>query len=367
LTSNKTYRYRIYPTELQKKALEIQFGHSRYIYNKGLSDRIHHYEKTGKGLSYYDQTKHLVKLKKEKSWLQDADSQVLQQKLIDLDRSYKNFFQKRAGYPKFKNKNGSNTIRYPQRFKFSGNKTYLPKVGWIRTVFHRNLIGTPKFLTVIKTKTTKYFIAVLCKQDFKLQENTNNKSIGIDLGVINFVTLSNGDKISNPKFLKQTETRLKREQRKLAKKKIGSSNRNKQRIKIAKLHEKVSNQRKDFLHKLSSNLVSDYMSIACESLDIPKMLKNRIVSNGISDSGWGIFVNFLIYKTKLLGREVLFVDKFFPSSKTCHKCGHINKQLMMSERSWECPNCHSILDRDVNAAINILIQATGGVPESKAC
>jgi putative transposase len=359
-------KYRVYPNNEQKQKLAVQFGHARYVYNWALTKRKEHYKQTGIGLYYLQTQKLLVELKQELPWLKDADSQALQVSLLNLDTAYKNFFQKRARYPKFKSKHGKQSICYPQRVKFSAAKTYIPKVGWVKTTFHRELIGTQKSVTVSKTKTGKYFVSVLCEWGMEIPEN-HNPSVGIDLGLKNFATLSTGESIGSPKHLRNAEGKLVRAQRKLSRKKKGSANRKKARLRVARLHEHVTNQRKDFLHKLSRNVVDRFGFIAIEDLNVSGMIRNRRLSKSISDSGWYTFVTMCQYKAQVAGGYVEKVNRFFPSSKTCSCCGFVNPDLQLSEREWVCPECNSYLDRDVNAAVNILAQTTAGAAGSNAC
>ena len=361
-------KYRVYPTKEQERALAIQFGHARYVYNQALARRIEHFKTTGRGLSANATIKNLTADKQMTPWLKEADSQVLQQKLMDLDVAYRNFFQKRTRYPRFKSKRGNQTIRYPQRVKFSGTKTYLPKVGWVKTIFHRPLVGVQKSVTVSKTKTGKYFASVLCEWETEIPVNTN-PSIGIDLGLTHFAILSTGERFSSPRHLRKAEKRLVKVQRQLSRKRKGSANRRKARRKVARLHEHVANQRKDFLHKLSYDITTRFGFIAIEDLNVSGMVKNHRLAKSISDSGWSNFSTMCRYKAEIRGGYVHKIERFFPSSKTCHLCGYINSDLQLSDRDWMCPECFNHLDRDVNAAINILVHAltTAGVAESHAC
>jgi len=361
-------KFRIYPNQTEKARLAIQFGHARFVYNSTLAARKEYFELTGKGLSKAACDKIITALKKDEnfSWLRDADSQVLQQKSADVDTAYKNFFKHTAGYPSFKHKSSEQKIRYPQRVKFIGNTTYLPKVGYIRTKFHRPLVGSQKSVTVSKTKTEKYFISVLCEYETD-QPVHNGPAVGIDLGLKDFLITSDGAKTKHPKLLKEKEARLKRSQRALSKKKKGSNNRAKARLQLAIQHEKLTNARKDFLHKESARLTSDFGFIGTESLKVCNMLKNHCLAKAISDSGWGEFVRQLEYKSAWKGGYVVKIGTFFPSSKTCNNCKHINSDLKLSDRTWVCPNCRSVLDRDINAALNILEEATAGAAGIKAC
>jgi putative transposase len=304
--------------------------------------------------------------KQETPWLKEADSQVLQQKLIDLDAAYRNFFQKRAGYPKLKSKSDKQAIRYPQRVKFTESKTYLPKVGWVSTVFHRPLVGTKKSVTFSKTKSGRYFVSVLCELDIEVPVN-NNPAVGIDLGLSSFAVLSTGEHIVSPQYFRKSEKKLAKVQRRLAGKKKGSANRAKARAQVARLHEHTANQRKDFLHKLSHAITTDFGFVGLETLHVKGMVRNRRLSKSISDSGWAEFVRMCKYKAETSGACVVQVDKFFPSSKTCGNCGYVHADLQLSDRKWICPQCASELDRDLNAARNILEQATAGAAESNAC
>jgi len=242
----KAFKYRLYPNQEQQEKLAIQFGHSRFVYNNALNARKEHFKETGKGLSYSATTKMLPNMKKELEWLKEADSQVLQQKLKDLDRAYVNFFQGRAAYPRFKSKFGNQSVRYPQRFKLEGNKLCLPKVGKVKIVLHRNIEGVAKNVTISKTKSGKYFASIQCETEIFEFEN-DLTHVGVDLGIKDFAILSTGEKVAHPSCLRKAEKKLVKLQRKLSKKKKGSANRGKVSLKVARLHEKIANQRKDFL------------------------------------------------------------------------------------------------------------------------
>jgi len=362
----KGFKYRIYPNQGQQGILAIQFGHSRFVYNHFLQVKQNLYKLTKESLSYYDTTALLVELKKEFEWLKQAGSQVLQQSLKNLNSSYTNFFKKRAGFPKFKSKYNKQSIRYPQGYKINNNKTYLPKVGWVKTKFHRLLEGTIKSVTISKTKSGNYYVSFLCELEI-LPSPNGLTAVGIDVGIKDFATLSTGEKISNPKYYYKSENKLAKLQRNLSRKKKGSINRNKARLKVARCHEHISNQRKDFLHKISYRLTNDFGIICLENLNVKGMVKNRKLSKAISDVGWSMFKTFLKYKSVWFGSDIKEVDRFFPSSKTCNVCGSINKNLVLSDRTWTCSNCKTILDRDINAAINILNECTAGTAESQAC
>lgn len=362
----KAFKFRIYPDSEQKDKLSVQFGCARFVYNHYRRVREEFYQETGTGLTYNDCAIDLTeRLKVDHPWLKDADSQVIQQALMDLDKAYKNFFEGRADYPRFKRKHGKQSVRYPQRFKVEGEQVYLPKVGWVKAVFHRKMEGLMKNATVSKTKTGKYFVSIQCEVEHTKPEQNPNK-VGIDLGLTTFATFSTGEKIDNPRNLKVSERRLKIRQRRLSRKVKGSNSRGKARFSVAAIHEKIANQRKDFHHKLSRTIVNNFGVIAFESLNVAGMMKNHNLAKAIADAGWNQFVNFVEYKAGWDGREVLRVDRFFPSSKLCSDCGAKHKSLTLNIRQWVCTECGVIHDRDENAAINILNETTRGARESYA-
>ncbi len=363
----KAFRYRLYPTAEQEQALAVQFGHARFIWNWALALRKAAYKETGKGVGYYELQRcaTTVKHQAETKWLQEADSQVLQAKIEDLERAYKNFFAKRAKFPRFKSKRDAQSIRYPQRFKFDENFTYLPKVGWIKTKFHRPLEGRPKNVILSKTKTGKYFVSIQCEVEM-IDPLARDREIGIDLGVKSFLATSEGWKRDNPRHLQQAEKKLKRLHRQLSRRVKGSAGREKARILLARQHEKVANQRMDFLQKLSTKLIGRYGLIGMEDLNVRGMVKNRRLAKAIATTGWGTFRRMLEYKGEWYGSYVHKVDRFFPSSKTCNRCEHVLDDLPLSVREWQCPICGTIHDRDINSAINILNETRAGVARSHA-
>lgn len=326
-----------------------------------------HYVGTGEGLNGFTLNKELTSLKDDPDyiWLKQADSQVLQQKTKDLDRAYTNFFEGRAGYPAFKKKHAKQSIRYPQRFKLDGQQVYLPKVGWVNLVLHRPIEGEMKNATVTKTKSGRYFVSIQCEAEI---DNTifTGEPIGIDLGLIDFATLSTGEKIANPRWFRKAEARLARAQKKLSRKKKGSQNWHKQRVKVARLYEHITNQRADFQHKLSRKLVDAYGLIRFENLNIAGMVRNHSLAKSIGDAGWAQFVSFVEYKGAWFGAYVEKINRFFASSKICSDCG-AKSVLKLSDREWACASCGVLHDRDVNAAINILNWNTEGASEINAC
>lgn len=358
----KAFKFRCYPTVKQASALTIQFGHARFIYNWALAGRREQYKTTQTGISGHTLKVGIPLLKKqpEYAWLADADSQVLQAKIDDLDRAYENFFKKRARFPKFKKKHSRQSIRYPQRFKIDGTHIYLPKIGWVKAVFHRAIEGEMRSCTVSKTKSGAYYVSILCAMTDVSIPLHFGPAVGIDLGLKSFAKLSTGETIAHPQYLRQAERRLKRLQRRLSVKKKGSQNRSKARLRFARQAEHVARQREDFLHKLSHRLVTDYALIKLETLNVCGMLKNHTLAKSISDSGWGMFGRFCEDKAPWIGSTVEHIDRFFPSSKRCHVCGYLYQRLELHHRFWTCPQCHTEHDRDDNASQNILVAPTAG-------
>jgi putative transposase len=363
---HKAFKFRIYPTQAQCEALAIQFGHARFVYNHYRAICEDYYLDTGTRLSYRDCTDDLAnRLKDEYPWLKEANSQVLQQSLKNLNAAYQNFFTGRAKYPRFKPKHGTQSIRYPQRFKVNDKCIYLPKVGWIRAIVHRPIEGKMKNCTVSKTKSGKYFASIQCEMEVE-DSVPFPTSVGIDLGLATFATFSTGEKIDKPRYLHRSERRLKIRQRRLSRKRKGSHSRSRTRLRVAAQYEHIANQRRDFHHKLSRRLANTYGYIAFESLNIAGLLKNHNLAKAIADAGWSQFVTFTTYKAHWAGGGVLKVDQFFPSSRLCSNCGEKHHHLPLSVRSWVCLTCEVIHDRDVNAARNIWDQATAGAAESHA-
>jgi putative transposase len=315
----------------------------------------------------------LPQLKVEYPWLkQDCYSSVLQCVAINLDNAYKNFFEGRAKFPKFKSKFDKQSIQYPQSVTIVGDKLKIPKIGEVRTVFHRKISGIIKTVTITKTTTDKYFASILCESEVELNQRSGDKTLGIDLGLKDFAIVHDGEeftKYSNPRHLKRHEKNLARKQKKFARKVKGSKSRQKHKKLVAKVHERVSNSRQDFLHKLSRKLVNESQIIVVENLNVRGMVRNWKLSKSISDVGWGMFVNFIDYKLKAKDGQLVEVGRFFPNSKTCSCCGHIVDELPLDIREWDCPSCNIHHDRDENASENIRaegirILSMGGGKES---
>ena len=358
----KAFKFRLYPTEAQAQLLAQHFGAVRYVYNRYRAAREGFYQDCGETLNYYDCALDLTDHKKEagKEWLQDAYNQSLQQTIIDLDRAYRNFFAGRAAYPRFKRRHGRQSMRYlfsSTKLRIDAGRIRIPKVGEVKITQHQRIEGTPRNMTVSRTKSGKFFVSIQCELDAPTPA-IEGPAVGIDLGLHSFAVLSDGREIEPPKHLRRAERRLKRLQRRLSRKKKGSSNRNKARLLVARQHEKVANQRADFLHKHSRQLVDEHSHIGIEDLHVAGMVRNHKLAKSIVDAGWGEFVRQLEYKGKWHGCEVVKVDRWFASSKTCGDCGAVNADLELSDRRWVCQQCGALHDRDVNAAQNILNEST---------
>lgn len=352
----KGIKLRIYPNKAQQKLINQTFGCCRLVYNKGLAMREEAY-KQGEKVSYNQTSAMLTAWKKELQFLKVVDSISLQQSLRDLDSAYTNFFQKRAKYPKFKSKHDNHqsyrTINQGNNVRIVGKYIKLPKLGYIK-VRQSMAIGKINNVTIERTPTGKYF-AVLNVEFEPTYERTGFNEIGIDVGIKEFYTDSNGNLVNNPKHLEKSTKKLIREQRRLSRKVKGSSNRNKQRIKVAKVHEKITNQRNDFLHKLSTMLVRENQTICIEDLNVKNMAKNHKLARSISSVSWSKFFEMLEYKSAWYVSKVVRIPTNYPSSQTCGRCGYKNTLVKnLSVRKWECPNCGEHHDRDINAAQNIL-------------
>lgn len=357
----KAFKFRLYPNKTQQRLLNKTFGCTRFVYNHFLARRIEMYKQNKINLSYNQCSRELTLLKQEFKWLKEPDKDALQKAIKDLDVAYKNFFSRsEIGFPKFKSKHDKHRSYRSsctnKNIKFLGNKIQLPKIGKVKIRDARTeIIGTILNATVSQEPDGKYYVSLCCTDIAEVVLAKTNKSIGLDLGLKEFVITSDGVKIENPKYLAKAMKRLKFLQKSLSRKQKNSSNRNKTRIKVARLHGKISNLRRDFLQKLSTQIIQSNDIICIEDLQIKNMVKNHKLAQAILDVSWSEFVRMLQYKSVWYGKKIIKIDKFYPSSQLCHYCGYRNSETKnLSIRIWTCPKCNAIHDRDVNAAINIL-------------
>ncbi len=353
---HKTYKFRLYPNEKQEELLLKHFGCTRWVYNHFLCEHNEQYKNKEKTDNFYQQEKKLVELKKQEEyqWLNEVNAQSLLCSLRDLDNGFTRFFKQKKGYPTFKSRRDKNTFEVPQYFKIDNGKIFIPKFReGIKVKIDRKVKGTIKHMTITKSKTGKYYVSITTIQERKELPKTG-KSVGLDLGIKDLVITSDGQKFQNHKYINKYEKEIKHKQRYLSHKTKGSKRYESQVIKIAKIYEKISNCRNDTLHKISYQIVRDYDIICIEDLNVNGMVKNHKLAKQIEDASWGNFVRMLQYKSDWYGKNVVKVDTFYPSSKTCHICGEKNENLKLSDRKWTCKHCDTIHDRDINAAINIL-------------
>lgn len=353
----KAYKFRLYPDAKQAEQLAKEFGCARFVWNRGLLERDYTYKNWGVSLSYVDLSRHITQYKKtDYPWLSDATASVLIQKLIDQDKAFDNFFKGRARFPKFKKKSHAQSIRYTldQRCVLNnyraGELLKLPKLGELKIKWSQIPGGIPKMVTVSKTSSGKYFVGFMCEIEQNLMPMTG-KSVGIDVGIKDVVVTSNGFQSGAPKFTYYYQRKLKKAQRVLSRKKKGSNGWKKQRIVVARINEKITNSRKDFLHKLTTKLVSENDVICIEDLNVSGMMKNRKLSKAVADVGIFELNRQIEYKAAWYGKQVVKISRWEPSTKTCSSCGQV-RSMKLSQRVYEC-ECGLVLDRDLNAAINI--------------
>lgn len=358
---HKAYRFRLKPTAEQRHALERMAGSRRFVFNWALESRINHYKKHGETLKLAELSKRLTELKRqpETAWLQEHDSQMLQQALADCDRAYKNFFAKRAGFPKFRSKKHPyQSFRIPQRVKIEDGRCYLPKVGWVRIGQSQDVEGTTKSATFKLDPRGHWHVTLTTEfelPDAPLPPANPERVVGLDLGLKDLVVTSQGERVAPPKHFRCQERKLARAQRSLSRKRKGSRNRSKARLKVARIHPKIANQRRDHLHKLTTSLVDTHDGICIEDLNVRGLAKTKLAKS-VLDAGWGELRRQLDYKCLWNYKHLTAIDRWFPSSKLCHHCGTIHETLSLSDRVWVCAGCGARLDRDLNAAQNIRLQ-----------
>ena len=359
----KAYKYKLRPNKAQMELLLQFFGCARFIYNWGLNIKTSEYKENGKSVTYGMLAKKLTLLKQQEAykWLQDAPNECLQQSLRNLESAYTRFFREKKGYPRFKSrKDRTQSVKMinSTHFDFDAWKVKLPKLGWVKMCMNKPFDNKWKHGTVtvsLDTCGTVWCSVVVDNGQAKPSKAkmVEATAVGIDLGIKDFAILSDGTKVSNPKYYEHSYHRLARLQRKFARTKKGSNRHEYLRTKVARCHRHIANQRNDMLHKLSSYLVQNYDTICLEDLNVNGMMKNGHLARAIQDASWSTFKTMLQYKSEWFGKNILFIGRFDPSSKLCSKCGYINKELKLSDREWTCPICGERHDRDINAAMNI--------------
>jgi putative transposase len=369
----RAYKYELNPTKEQRLSLSKMMGCVRFVYNLALETKITSYS-MHKNLSCFELINQLPDLKKELEWLRECPSQPLQQTISNLDTAYTNFFKKRAGFPKFKSKKNKQSVRFPSNVSvdFDDYTVDIPKIRTVKFFKDRKFKGEIKQATISKTPTLRYFVSILVetgKPVVATKPIKEKTAVGIDFGVKTFATLSDGTSFANNHFFKAAQKTLKIEQRKLSRRfkkcaKEQSKSYQKQRLLVAKLHEKISNKRHDYLHKISTSIIKKYDTICLEDLNIAGMLKNNKLSLAIAETSWNEFESMLKYKAEWYGKNLLYIGRFEPSSKLCSNCGEINKELQLKDRTWVCENCGTTHDRDANAATNIKVMGLRTQPLS---
>lgn len=357
----KGYKFRIYPTKEQETLLSKHFGACRYVWNSILETKKDAYLHAGIKLNYCDTSKGLTAIKKlpDLYWLKEVNSQSIQQELRKLDVAYSRFFQKISDFPAFKSKHDKQSFMVPQRFSYKDKMLEIPKFKTkIKVNQHREFGNDARilFVTISKNKAGKYFASFQVEENKVKSSKISDKQIGLDLGLKDLIVCSDGMRINNPKIAKKSHKKIEYKHRQFSKTKKGGKNRERVRLKLAKIYEKTTNKKQDFAHKLTSKIVDENQIICIEDLDVKGMQKNKGLARSIQDVSWGEVVRQLEYKSGWRDKTLVKVNQYFPSSKTCGNCGHIHQELKLSDREWKCVKCETIHDRDLNAARNILKQ-----------
>jgi putative transposase len=378
MPERKAYRFRIDPTAEQVAALSRYAGARRFVFNWALARRKETYEQTGKSTPWSDLSSELTELKTKPGfeWLKDIDSQLLQQALADCKRAFDNFFQKRAGFPKFKKKHSAHqSFRIPQRVKLANGRVYVPKIGWISVRQSQSCDLPLKSATFKREATGKWHVSLVVEfdlLDLPKPAIEPEAAIGIDVGFDRFATGSDGGVIENPRFFRKAERKIRRASRRFSRRKKGGANRAKARRALAIEYEKVANKRADFAHKFSTSVVNENSTIACETLNLKGMSKTKLAKS-VNDAAHRESLRQIEYKARWRNRNFIFIDRWFPSSQLCSGCGHRNQELSLSDRFWNCPACGARHDRDHNAAKNIrdegirILLAVGHTESLNAC
>lgn len=355
----KAYKYRIYPNKQQKELIHKTFGCARFVYNYFLDLRIKEYQNNKKSLSYNSTSKLLTSLKNEFEWLKEPDKDSLQKSLKDLDYAYQKFFKEHTGFPKFKSKKNNyksyRTSCTNNNVRYESKRIKLPKLGFVKTRDKQIPCGRILNATISQEPNGHYYCSLCCTEVEITKYPKTNKCVGIDLGIVDFAVFSDGIRVQNPLFYEKNEKKLAKLQRELSRKTRGGSNWNKSRVKVAKLQKHISNQRNDFLQKLTTEIIKSYDIISIEDLDVTSMKQtdSNIRNKRVSDVSWSEFRRQLTYKSKWYDRTLSVVGRYYPSSQICSACGNHDGKKSEDIRNWTCPSCNSDLDRDLNAAINI--------------